>query len=120
MSKKIILLAIFSVLSTVLIVQQVCHCERIVQFSKHPERIIDYLEISDLDYRETVTNENVEEILEATYFYCKGDHGYLYIKLDDKEKLYKDVPLDVWFEFKFHETMDSFYRSEITYNFLTV
>lgn len=42
------------------------------------------------------------------------------IKLKNKEKLYKDVPLQTWFDFKFNVALDSFYISHIKYNYIPI
>jgi hypothetical protein len=120
MSKTSLFIVLFVFLSGAIIASDSCHCERANKFSKEQSELIEFLEATDLDFAETFVNEEVSEVIEARYFYCADDHGYLYIKLQNKEKLYKDVPLQTWFDFKFNDAMDSFYISHIKYNYIPV
>lgn len=111
---------LFVFLSGVTIASDPCQCEQANKFSKKQNEIVEFLETTDLNFSETFVNDEVSEIVEASYYYCNNDHGYLYIKLQNKEKLYKDVPLGLWFELKFNDTPDSFYVSQIKYNYIPV
>lgn len=120
MTIKSILFVLLILFSGVIIAKDPCQCDRAKKFSKEQNELIEFLEATDLDYTETFTNDEVSEIVEASYYYCSNDHGYLYLKLQDKEKVYKDVPLNVWFEFKFNEEIESYYTSQIKYQYVPV
>lgn len=62
----------------------------------------------------------VRGVQSASYYYCNDDHGFLLVKLHDKELLYKDVPLNVWFEFKFANSLQTFYKDQIKYDFIAI
>jgi hypothetical protein len=120
MIKSSFLIILFLFFSGVVIASDSCHCEKAHNFAKEQSGLIEFLEATDLEFTETFVNVEVSKIVEATYYYCKNDHGFLYLKLHDKEKVFKDVPLDVWFEFKFNDALDSFYISHIKYNYIPV
>jgi len=120
MIKKIILITTFISISTILVAQSTCNCQRIDEYKEKPEKIIAFLEASDLKFSETFVSEKVEGIQQASYFYCEDGEGFLFIKVDDKERLYKDVPLEVWFELKFHDAMEYYYKSQIKYMYIPV
>ena len=103
-----------------LIAQGSCNCENVDHINENPEKVVAYLESSDLSFTESVDSKKVEGIQEASYYYCKDGHGFLLIKFDKKERLYKEVPLEVWFELKFNDTMDHYYKSQIKYVFIPV
>jgi hypothetical protein len=44
----------------------------------------------------------------------------LTVEFEDKKKLYKNVPLEVWFELKYHESKEYYYKSQIKYDFVPV
>ena len=115
-----ILLIMLLVISGAIFAKDPYCFEKMEKVIKEQTRIIEFLEKTDLEFTETIVNIDISEIIEASYFYCNDDHGFLYVKLQDKEKLYKDVPLKTWFEFKFNDALDSYYKSQIKYNFIPV
>lgn len=96
-----------------------CSCHRIENQSKDPIEFIKKLENSDMEFISNVETNEVRGVLSARFFYCDRDKGFLIVKLHDEELIYKNVPLDTWFEFKYAESSDLFYRENIKYNFIT-
>lgn len=120
MFKKIILFITAICISGHLAAQSSCNCEKVDEYHEKPDKIIAFLEASELSFSETLVNEKVDGIQQASYYYCEDGEGYLFIKLGDKERLYKDVPLEVWFELKFNDTMDDYYKFQIKYVYIPV
>lgn len=100
--------------------QEDCSCQKVDDINDDPEKIVAYLENSELNFSESLVGSTGNGIQQAAYFYCDDDQGYLFIKINNKERLYKDVPLGVWFEFKFDDTLERFYRSQIKYEYISI
>ena len=119
--KKIGLLIAFGFLISInLSAKDNCSCKESQKHISNQDQIINSLEKSDLEFKSTVETSFVRGVVGARYYYCDDDHGFLLIKLHDNEMLYKDVPLKTWFEFKFSESSNSFYKDKIKYNYITI
>ena len=94
-------------------------CHRIESDITNQHELIQYLEKADFKFTSQVETNAVRGVLSASYFSCDHDQGYLVVKLHDDELVYKGVPLKTWFEFKFADSSELFYKEEIKYNFIT-
>ena len=119
MKKILLLMAVGVLISINLAASDRCSLHRIERKIKTQDELIKYLEKSDLKFTSLVETNAVRGVLSASYFSCGQDHGYLVVRLHDGELIYKDVPLKTWFEFKFADSSDTFYKEEIKYNFIT-
>jgi len=119
--KKIVLLIVIGFLfSSDITAGDKCSCMKFHKNAVSQTEIISTLENSDLDFTPAFETESVRGVLSARYYYCDEDHGFLLVKLHDKEVFYKDVPLQTWFEFKFSKSSESYFKNEIKYNFITI
>ena len=119
--KKIGLLIAFGLLISInLSAKDNCSCKEFQKHISNQDQIITSLEKTDLEFKSTVETSSVHGVVGARYYYCDDDHGFLLIKLHDNEVLYKDVPLKTWFELKFSESSNSYYKDEIKYNYITI
>ena len=120
MKKMSLLIAVGFLISINLAASNQCSCQQFEKKTDSQTELIHLLEKSELEFAAKIQTESVRGVLSATYYYCENEHGYLLVKLHDKELLYKNVPLQTWFEFKFSETSNSFYKDEIKYNYIAV
>ena len=97
-----------------------CSCKELQNNTPSQKEIVDTLENSDIDFKPTIKTTYVRGVLSARYYYCDEDHGFLLVNLHDEELLYKDVPLQTWFEFKFADSLNFYYKDEIKYNFIAI
>ena len=97
-----------------------CSCDDFNNRSKSKTELVNTLEKSDLEFAPTFETLSARGVQSASYYYCDDNHGFLLVKLHDKELLYKDVPLKVWFEFKFAHSLQSYYRDQIKYDFIAI
>lgn len=97
-----------------------CSCDDFKYKFESQTELIKTLEKSELDFAPTFETSSVRGVQSASYYYCNDDHGFLLVKLHDKELLYKDVPLNVWFEFKFANSLQTFYKDQIKYDFIAI
>lgn len=100
--------------------EEKCNCKEFHNRSKSQNELVESLEKSNLDFNETFETTSVRGITGASYYYCDNDYGFLLIRLNDEELLYKEVPLKVWFEFKFANSIKSYYTDEIKYDFIAI
>ena len=100
--------------------EEKCSCKDFHNRSESQTELVKSLEKSDLDFNETFETTSVRGITSASYYYCDNDHGFLLVRLHDEELVYKEVPLKVWFEFKFANSIRSYYTDEIKYDFVTI
>jgi len=97
-----------------------CICKDFKTTASSKEKVVTSLEKSNLEFAQSFIINKVRGVQSASYYYCDDDHGFLLVKLHDKEVLYKDVPLITWFEFKFADSSESYFKEEIKYNFITL
>lgn len=100
--------------------EEKCSCKDFHNRSESQTELVKSLEKSDLNFNETFETTSVRGITSASYYYCDNDHGFLLVRLHDEELVYKEVPLKVWFEFKFANSIRSYYTDEIKYDFVTI
>ena len=96
-----------------------CSCHTKLDKTQSQRELMQFLENSELEFSSTINTNAVRGVLSASYFYCDQEHGYLVIKFHDDVLIYKDVPLKTWFEFKFADSSNLFYKENIKYNFIT-
>ena len=118
MRKVFITLAMCMVVFNLARAKNECNCKSLKINSSSPALVIRSLNNSDLDFVQSFQTSNVRGIKSASYFYCNDDHGFLYVKLHDKDLLYKDVTLKTWFELKFADCSNTYYKKEIKYDFI--
>lgn len=109
-----------SLLITNVKAEKKCICNGIDKRFKSLTELVKTLEKSDFKFAPTFETLSVRGVQSASYYYCDDEHGFLLVKLHDKELLYKDVPLNVWFEFKFANSLQSFYKDQIKYDFIAI
>jgi len=95
-----------------------CSCPKIENQIDDQAEVLNTLKSVELDYTSKLITDSVRGVISASYFYCEKDSGFLLVKLHDKELLYKDVPLQKWFEFKYSDTATAYYKDEIKYNYI--
>lgn len=118
--KKIGLLIAFGFLISInLAASDQCSCKEVKKKTSNQNEFIQFLEKSVLNFSEKIETEAVRGVQSAKYYYCDNDHGFLVIKFHDAELIYKEVPLQTWFEFKFAESSESYYKEEIKYKYIT-
>ena len=117
--KKLILVTVFYFLFAFgLKAENNCSCEDFK--NRKQNELINTLEKSELEFASTFETANVRGLQGASYYYCDNNHGFLLIRLHDEEFLYKEVPLNVWFELKFSDSVEFYYKDQIKYNFISV
>ena len=120
MKKIPLLIAIGFLISLDIVASDQRSCHRIESDIKNQPELIQYLENADFKFTAQVETDAVRGVLSAKYYSCDHDQGYLVVKFHDDELLvYKGVPLKTWFEFKFANSSDLYYKEEIKYNFVT-
>lgn len=97
-----------------------CNCNEFQKQVSNQDQLLTSLENSDLEFKSTIETSQVRGVVGARYFYCDDAHGFLLIKLHNNELLYKDVPLKTWFEFKFADSTNIYYRDKIKYTFISI
>ena len=95
-------------------------CDNFKNASYSQTELIKNLENSDLEFTQTFEIPSARGIQKVSYYYCQGKGGFLLVKFHDKELLYKEVPLNVWFEFRFTDPTQSFYIKQIKYNYISM
>ena len=115
----LLLLFVFSI-STYTIANNSCNCMDFQKSNPDQQQLIRTLEKTDFEFAADINTNSVRGVVGAKYFYCENDKGFLIVQLDDKELLYKNVPLQTWFEFKFSEEFTSFYKEHIKYQFISI
>jgi len=74
----------------------------------------------DFNFRESFETLSVRGIQKANYYSCNGKVGYLLIYQHDRAQLFKDFPIDQWFEFKHASSPESYFSSQIKYNYVLI
>ena len=97
-----------------------CACSAEQQAVISQKALIKLLKKSDMEFTSSIENVAVRGMQNATYYQCEGKSGFLLVKLHDKEILYKDVPLKIWFELKFADSIQSYYKDQIKYNYISI
>ena len=118
MRKTGILIAIVFLFSFQVFAEDKCNCHEAERIVQDQQSLLETLESSELEFSAKLETESVRGVLSASYYYCENDSGYLFVKLHDKELLYKNVPLQTWFEFKYSSTATAFYKAQIKYNYI--
>ena len=117
MSKTVLIIALGFFVSFFATAEDKCSCQKFEK-SIDQQKLVKSLESSEFEFAAKINTNSVRGVLSASYYYCYNDSGYLFVKLHDKELLYKNVPLQTWFEFKFSDAATSFYKDEIKYNYV--
>lgn len=118
--KKIgLLIAVGFLISIDLAASNQCSCQEVKKKTSNQTEFIHFLEKSELNFTATIETKAVRGVQSARYYYCDNDHGFLVVKLHDTELIYKEVPLQTWFEFKFADSSNSYYKEEIKYKYIT-
>lgn len=118
MYKTVFLIALGFLVSFYVRAEDKCNCNAAERFVQDQQSLLEMLESSKLEFAAKLKTESVRGVLSASYYYCENDSGFLFVKLHDKELLYKDVPLQTWFEFKYSSTATAFYKAQIKYNYI--
>lgn len=118
MRKIIITLVVGLVTFNLVYAKKECSCKSFKANSPSPAMVIRSLNNSDLDFVQSFDTNNIRGIKTVSYFYCNDDHGFLFVKLHDKELLYKDVPIKTWFELKFADSSSAYYKKQIKYDYI--
>lgn len=118
--KSTLILLIAYIISPHLIAQHKDICCEVIHHSNKAEYILKFLESSNMQFQDSIIENNVDGIQKIGYYLCKENHSYLFVEFEDKKKLYKNVPLEVWFELKYHESKEYYYKSQIKYDFVPV
>lgn len=87
--------------------------------SDSQKELLQMLNKSDIKFEASLENDVVRGIQSASYYF-DGNSGLLYVKFHDKELVYKDVPLKVWMEWKFSDSITSYYKQNIKYDYIAV
>jgi hypothetical protein len=116
---SLLLFFVFSI-STYSHANNSCACKDLQKSNPDQQQLIRTLEKTDFEFEADIVTNSVRGVVGARYFYCEDDKGFLIVQLDDKELLYKNVPLQIWFEFKFTGEYTSFYTEHIKYDFISI
>ena len=120
MRKIGLLLGVILLMSTHIIADSKCVCKEFQKSNPDQQALIRSLESTDFPFAADISTNSVRGVVGASYFYCENDQGFLLVQLNDEELLYKDVPLQTWFEFKFSNEHTSFYKERIKYHYISI
>ena len=95
-----------------------CACEEIQNQQSASIATFEQIDPSKASFTESMETSAVRGVTSARYLYCDEEHSLLLVNLHDEILLYKGVPMNVWFEFKFAKSTDAFYRSHIKYEYI--
>lgn len=97
-----------------------CVCEQLNKSGSVNFEEINLPTLAEWEFAESFSTESVRGVLRAEYYYCDEEHGILVVNKHDKNIVYKNVPLNIWFEFRYSESVERYYRDFIKYQYIVV
>jgi hypothetical protein len=84
------------------------------------EKTYEYLQNHVFSFQQYFETLSVRGVQKAEFFSCNGEEGYLLIQTHERSYIYKNVPRDVWEEFKFTNSIESYYVQHIRFSYIMV
>jgi hypothetical protein len=98
----------------------ISECEELIKMLETEKDQHRTLQSFEFNFRESFETPAVRGIQKADYYSCNGKSGYLLVNRHNRALLFKDFPIDQWFEFKFANSPENFYSSMIKYNYVQI
>lgn len=87
------------------------------KFSSEQE-IVRVLDNTDFTLVESFNTLSVRGIQEIAYYSCDEEIGYLKVQTHKRLFVYKNVDINTWNEFRFANSIESYYEKKIKYDFV--
>lgn len=120
MIRSLLILSLGLILTVNAFAHERCVCEQLNRDSSVNFEEISLANLIEWEFAESFTTESVRGVVGAEYYYCDEEHGILVVDRHEKSMVYKDVPLNIWFEFRYSESADDYYREHIKYQYIIV
>ncbi|MEJ7823632.1 MAG: KTSC domain-containing protein [Chitinophagaceae bacterium] len=70
---------------------------------------------TSFNYTDKVNTDKSSWIRAAKFYSCDKQTGFFLIKTDKEEYIHKDVPIEIWTDFKNAQSFGSYYNQNIKY-----
>lgn len=93
-----------------------CHhldCNQLPESYTSYQQAMETIRSAHFHYRESADTSKSSWIRAASFYSCDGITGYFIFKTDKKEYLYKEVPYEIWEEFKNAVSFGKYYNRHI-------
>lgn len=71
------------------------------------------LEQIEFHFSDSFETDKIFGIKSAEFFSCDNETGYMVVRNGSSSKLYENIPVALWNQFKINSAVDNFYKSEI-------
>lgn len=88
-------------------------CNRLPQTFKSYNQALTLIKSSKFKISESVNTSKSSWIRGASYYSCDKITGFLIVVTDEKEYIHKNVPLEIWNQFKNANSFGSYYSQNI-------
>ena len=88
-------------------------CEEKVMVLNSYIEIIEWLKSTSFYVKETINTSSSPWIRSANYYSCDGNKGYLILGFKTKEYVFRDIPYNIWIDFKKAKDFGKYYHDFI-------
>jgi len=89
------------------------HCSRMKTSFPNYETAYKAIVSTRFEFNDKTNTSKSSWIRGASYYSCDGRVGFFFLKTDQKNYIFKDVPLKVWNEFKNAPSHGKYYHANI-------
>ena len=88
-------------------------CNQLPEHFNSYSEAISFVKNASFKFTDQVNTSKSSWIRSASYYSCDGQTGYFIISTDNKEYIHKNVPIEVWKQFKNASSFGSIYDYSI-------
>jgi len=119
MKGTIIILALI-ILSSFSVISKKWNCNTMPEQFDSQEQIQYVLNNTDFEYSDKFETLSVRGIKRSSFYSCDKKTGYLVVEFHNRYMVYKNVDMKTWEEFRFSNSMESYFENKIKYKYIPV
>ncbi|PWT78856.1 MAG: hypothetical protein C5B59_00945 [Bacteroidetes bacterium] len=104
----------------VLLLMQACSqkdCSEIPTHFDSYEDAVSFVKNAHFAFKEEVNTSKSSWIRAASYYSCDGKTGFFIFSTDKQEYIHRDMPIEIWNEFKNAESFGKYYNANIKHKY---
>lgn len=88
-------------------------CSLIDENFNNYDDAVETIKSADFDFSEDVDTSKSSWIHDAEFYSCDGQIGYLIIETESDNYIHREVPIEIWNEFKNAESFGKYYNQHL-------
>jgi hypothetical protein len=92
-------------------------CNQIPSHFNSYSSAVSFIKSAHFKFIDKINTAKSSWIRSASYYSCDGKVGYFIFATDNQEYIHKDLPIEIWREFKGADSFGKFYNQNIKHRF---